>query len=171
MPPSFARDFPPYAQRRHEAFREIAEYSTKGHGRRARYRLQVTSRLNAFLKWPGLQRVCRLTREVIRDGKRTKETAYAITSCSNADATSDELLQCWIRHWHIENRLHWVRDTAFGEDADRIRNPRAGHVLAALRNAAINVLRLAQTTNITAALRENAYRVDCLLARLGIFKE
>jgi hypothetical protein len=42
--------------------------------------------------------------------------------------------------------------------------------LAAFRNAAIGVLRPAQVSNISAALRENAYRVDRLLAKLGITK-
>ena len=136
----------------------------------ARYRLQVTSRLTDTLDWPGHQRVCRLTRRIKRQGTETIETAYAITSTAVAEASAARLLTWWRNHWHIENRLHWVRDTAFDEDNDRIRSPSAGHNLAALRNAAINVLRLAQATNITAALRENAYRVDRLFARLGIMK-
>ena len=37
---------------------------------------------------------------------------------------------------------------------------RGAHNLAAFRNAAINLLRLANTTNLAAALRENAYRVE-----------
>ncbi len=43
--------------------------------------------------------------------------------------------------------------------------------MAAFRNAAVNALRLAKTANIAAALRENAYRVDRLFARLGIVKQ
>lgn len=136
----------------------------------AKYRLQVTSRLSDTLDWPGHQRVCRLTRRVKRQGVETIETAYAITSTSAQQARADQLLMWWRNHWHIENRLHWVRDTTWGEDADRIRSPNAGHALAAFRNAALNVLRLAQTTNIAAALRENAYRVDHLFAKLGIMK-
>jgi predicted transposase YbfD/YdcC len=85
-------------------------------------------------------------------------------------ASTSQLLQWWRNHWHIENRLHWVRDTVFQEDDDRVRHPGAGHVLAAFRNAAISLLRLAQAPNIAAALRENAYRVDRLFAKLGIMK-
>lgn len=150
--------------------REIAEFSTKGHGRLSRYRLQVTSRLTGFLDWPGHQRVCRLTRRIVQQGKETIETAYAITSTTSGEASVHQLLTWWRNHWHIENRLHWIRDTVFGEDTDRIQSPTAGQALAAFRNAAINVLRLAQNHNITAALRENAYRTDLLLARLGIME-
>jgi hypothetical protein len=103
-------------------------------------------------------------------GGETLETAYAITSVPRSRADASCLLRWWINHWHIENRLHWVRDTAFREDHDRVRDPNAGHVLAALRNAAINHLRIQKEPNITAALRENAYRNDQLFAKLGILK-
>lgn len=114
--------------------------------------------------------MCRLTRRVRCQGEETLETAYAITSVPSHLADAKQLLTWWRHHWHIENRLHWVRDTAMQEDHDRIRNPTASHNLAAFRNATLNVLRLAQTANITAALRENAYRVDRLLAKIGIMK-
>lgn len=170
MPPSSGRDFPPYTQLAREACCQVAEASTKGHGRRAHYRLQATSRLTGYLDWPGHQQVCRLTRRVIRQGQETIETAYAITSLSRHQADAAQLLRWWRNHWHIENRLHWIRDAVFGEDGDRVRHPGAGQVLAAFRNVAINVLRLAQAHSITAAIRENAYRPDRLFARLGIMK-
>ena len=60
----------------------------------------------------------------------------------------------WSRaHWGAINGLHYVRDEAFGEgplhglDRPRVQN------LAALRNAALNLLRRAQVTNILAKLR------------------
>ena len=170
MPTNSGRDFPPYARRQHESFCQTADTSTKGHGRHARYRLQTTTRLSGSVAWPGLAQVCRLTRRVKHRGGETLETAYAITSVPRSQADASCLLQWWINHWHIENRLHWVRDTAFREDHDRVRDPNAGHVLAALRNAAINHLRLQKEPNITAALRENAYRNDQLFAKLGILK-
>ena len=108
---------------------------------------------------------------MVRHGEETIEIAYAITSLSGDQVDAGGLLRWWRNHWHIENRLHWVRDAIFREDEDRIRHPNAGHTLAALRNAAINVLRLAKVPNIAAALRENAYRIDRLFARLGIVKQ
>ena len=123
------------------------------------------------LDWPGLAQICRLTRRTLRNGKETTETQYAITSVPRDKADARKLLCWWRKHWDIENRLHWVRDTAYREDQCRVRHAKAAQNLAAFRNLAINFLRLGKTTNITAALRQNAYRIDQLLAKLGIVKQ
>lgn len=122
------------------------------------------------LSWPGLAQICRLERESIRDGKLVREVQYAITSLPPERASPATLVRLWRAHWSIENRAHWVRDTLWCEDRCRVKHPAGGHNLAAFRNAAINLLRLAKTPNITAAVRENAYRIDRLFARLGIMK-
>jgi hypothetical protein len=57
------------------------------------------------------------------------------------------------------------------EDASRIRKGSGPQVMAAVRNAAIGLLRLTGATNIAAALRRNGSRVGELLAKLGIFKQ
>ena len=36
--------------------------------------------------------------------------------CGACEAALSRLLEIWRGHWGIENRLHWVRDVAFGED-------------------------------------------------------
>ena len=133
--------------------------------------LQASTRIVPFLtRWPGLEQVIRLERTTKRDGKTTTEVQYAITSLSRHRADAAKLLKIWRTHWGIENRVHWVRDTLWQEDRCRIKNPTGGHNMAAFRNMAINLLRLAKVPNLTAAVRENAYRVDRLLARLGIMK-
>lgn len=90
---------------------------------------------------------------------------------SRERADARQLLTWWRGHWDIENRLHWVRDTAYREDQCRVRDGTAAHNLATFRNAAINLLRLNGITNITAALRQNAYQVTHLLTKLGIIKK
>jgi len=94
------------------------------------------------------------------------EVQYAITSLSPDQAGAEKLLELWRGHWDIENRRHWVRDTAWGEDRCRIRSPRLAWLFADVRNATINWLRLQGIQNITAALRQNDYRADLLLPRL-----
>lgn len=123
-----------------------------------------------LLSWPGLAQVCRLTRTIHAAGEKTVEVQYAITSLSPDRADAAMLLKLWRDHWGIENRVHWVRDTLWQEDRCRVKHPRSGHNLAIFRNIAINLLRLAKVPNLTAAIRQNAYRVDHLLARLGIVK-
>ena len=56
----------------------------------------------------------------------------------------------------IENKLHWVRDVIFDEDASQARTGSIPHVMAALRNAAISILRFAGRTKISKTLRELA---------------
>ena len=139
------------------------------HGGRTEVReLWATTRLNAYLDWPGVGQVCRLERVVKAGGVQTREVAYAITSAGPEWADAAALLGSWRGHWGIENRLHYVRDVTLGEDASRIRSGSAPEVMAALRNAAITLLRLSGVANVAAALRENAYRVKDLLSTLGV---
>ncbi|MGX4694572.1 hypothetical protein [Streptomyces sp. JNUCC 63] len=71
--------------------------------------------------------------------------------------------------WVIENRLHFVRDTAFREDASKIRTGHGPENMATLRSFAINQLRTAGHTNIARGLREMALRpFEHPLALLGI---
>ncbi|WP_420082725.1 hypothetical protein ACN6AT_36115 (plasmid) [Streptomyces sp. JL4002] len=57
----------------------------------------------------------------------------------------------------IENRLHFVRDTTFTEDASKIHTGHGPENMATLRNLAINTLRSAGHRNIAAGLREISY--------------
>jgi predicted transposase YbfD/YdcC len=111
--------------------------------------------LASGIGFPGAAQVIRLTRtRTIRtSGKRTRETVYAITSLTVADA-GPEQIAAWLRgHWVIENRLHWVRDVDYDEDRSQIRTGSGPQVMATLRNIAIGLFRLAGHTNIATALR------------------
>jgi predicted transposase YbfD/YdcC len=106
---------------------------------------------------------------VDRDGKRTAETRYFITSAPRELADAAALLS-WARgHWTIENGSHYVRDVTMGEDASRIRKASGPEVMAALRNVAIGFLRSTGVRNIAEALRRNGSRVGELFTKLGIF--
>jgi predicted transposase YbfD/YdcC len=37
---------------------------------------------------------------------------------SSKKLNAEEVLQATRQHWHVENRLHWVLDVAFSEDAE-----------------------------------------------------
>jgi hypothetical protein len=141
----------------------------KGHGRRERRTLTATTALNGYLDWPGVGQVGQVESEVERDGRRTTETRYFITSVPRAVAGAAGLLS-WSRgHWTIENRSHYVRAVSLGEDASRIRKGSGPQVMAALRNLAIGFLRSTGADNIAAAMRRNAARVGELFTKLGIF--
>lgn len=95
------------------------------------------------------------TRTIRTTNKRTRETVYAITSLTLADASTEQIA-AWLRgHWMIENHLHWVRDVDYDEDRSQIRTGSGPQVMATLRNTAIGLLRLTGHTNIAAALRHH----------------
>ncbi|MEU9137766.1 hypothetical protein AB0D33_17670 [Streptomyces sp. NPDC048404] len=54
-------------------------------------------------------------RRTITTGKVTLERVYGVTSLRPHRATPADLAS-WVRgHWGIKNKVHHVRDTAFGE--------------------------------------------------------
>lgn len=121
--------------------------------------------------WPGLAQFLRLERRVTIDGVTTTTVQYAVTSLCRKQADAALLLALWRFRWAIENRVFWVRDVVFGEDASRIRTGTAPHVMSVLRNAAITLLQDLKVPNVTAALREHALKLDLLLDRLHIVKQ
>ena len=147
------------------------------HGRRIEERvLRASTALNECYNggygddlWPGLGQVLQIKRTITdkRTGRTTSETAYAITSLSPQRATPTQLLVAWRAHWHIENKLHWVRDVTFDEDRSTVRSGRIPQVMAALRNTAIGLLRLLGATNIARACRQLAAQPYLALAALG----
>jgi len=112
-----------------------------------------------------------LERTTHRRDRQTTEVVYAITSVPRGQANAAQILAWWRGHWGIENRVHWTRDVVWGEDQCRIRKGHAPHVFSAIRNAALNFTRSLGRHKLTAALRENALRVDRLLSKLGILKQ
>src|SRR3954464_9515544 len=163
--------FPPRQQRIWDDAMDTVRTLDKGHGRRERRTLKATTALNEYLDWPGVAQVGQVESEGVKDGKMTQETRYFITSASRSVADAAQLLK-WVRgHWSIENRSHYVRDVTMGEDASRVRKGSGPQVIAALRNATTGFLRLTKATNIAAAVRRNASRVDELFTKLGILKQ
>jgi len=119
-------------------------------------RIWTTTRLQGYLDWPGVQQVCLLERVRRFRGQETIETVCGITSLRPQRAQAARLLGFSRSHWGIENRLHWVRDVSFGEDACRVRSGEAPEILAALRNTGLWLMRSSGLTEIAAALRRHA---------------
>ena len=137
------------------------------HGDRHEIRkITVSTALRDYLDWPGVQHVCKIERQVERKGKVAVDIRYAITS--RLGMSAEELLRRVRGHWAIENRLHWVRDETFGEDASQVRKGSAPQVMAALRNVVLALLRLAGVKNVAAALRENGWRRGASIEFLGL---
>jgi predicted transposase YbfD/YdcC len=110
---------------------------------RLEYRyLTTTDALNDFLDWPDVQQVFRLQRLVQHPaGRLTYQVVFGISSLSLDLAPPERLLALLQDYWHIENRLHYVRDVSFHEDACRIRHRRRQRFLATLNNLVIGLIR------------------------------
>lgn len=149
---------------------EIHEHKTSGiHGDRIETRhIFCTEKLADYLDWPGAKQVCKLIRTRRIGAKETREIAYAITSLSADRADTKKLLELWRNHWQIENRLHWVRDNTFGEDACQVKSGHAPQLLASLRNLVISLLNLQKTANFAAAQRSHALNPKKCFDILGI---
>ena len=90
------------------------------------------------------------------------------TTLGRSRASAETLLALARRHWGaIENGLHYIRDEAFGEDRSPIFRGHAPQNLAALRNAALNLLRQTGVDNITATLRSFTRYPRRLFTKLG----
>jgi predicted transposase YbfD/YdcC len=129
----------------------------RGHGRTEKRIVKVVT-VTAGLAFPHAAQAIQVTRRArpINSRKWRTETSYAITSLTSDQARPDQLAD-WLRgHWKIENCLHWVRDVTFGEDASTARTGTGPHVMAALRNLVISILRLAGHASIAVALRHAA---------------
>ncbi len=102
------------------------------HGSRAR-RTVKAALAPTWAGFDGAAQVAQLRRTVTKKGKKTVEIVYLITSDRDADP---ETLAAWVRsHWHIENKLHWVRDVTYREDKSLVRTGNAPRVMATLRRS------------------------------------
>ena len=117
--------------------------------------VRTSTLLTPHSDWPGLAQVYeyRINRVDTKTAEITHYTQYGITSLTPEEATAEDLLKLRRDHWTIENKLHWIRDTVFGEDASRARTGSIPQLMAALRNAALAVLRFAGYTKISETTR------------------
>jgi predicted transposase YbfD/YdcC len=127
----------------------------RGHGRQEYRKLTVVSVTEFQVDWPGVEQVFRLERTTIRkrgEAPRT-EVVYGLTSLRREEAGARRLLELNRGHWTIENRVHWVRDREFGEDASQTATGEIARVLAAIRTTTITLLRAHGKKSIAAARR------------------
>ena len=109
--------------------------------------------------WLGAKTCIQVERIGIRSGKRYLQTNYYISSLFSKAITFAEGIR---QHWGIENRLHWVKDVVFGEDAAPLSNYNAATNWSITRNIAINLARLGGYDSLTKAERFLAHDIDKL---------
>ena len=148
--------------------------SGSGHGRSERRTVQLAP-LGEFLGYPAIDfphaRHAFLIERYIThhtSRKRSAHAALGLTSLTGRYAHPAQIGQYVRSHWHIENKLHWIRDVTYNEDQSRARTGTAPRVMASLRNLATSAHRQAGHTNLAKALRHTARNTTRALTLLGI---
>lgn len=149
----------------------------RGHGRRETRTVRVLQRpAHLDLGLAGATQVIKIGRYVLRkktvtaEPAWTRQVAYVLTNLPAHLAGPAVLGEMVRSHWHIENQLHWVRDTAYDEDRHTARTGNGPVVLACLRNTAISRHRLTGADNIRKRLRACARDARRALDALTISK-
>jgi predicted transposase YbfD/YdcC len=155
-----------------ERFAQVVSRRTRRDRREVRT-LMTSAVLGTYLQelgWVGAQQVVRLHSAVTSQGKggQTRQMVRYFVTSLGPNVPPATVLRLVREHWHIENRLHYVRDVTLGEDASQVRSGSAPQALAALRNAILGLLRQHGWTNIAEALRHFAWSPGAALRLLGL---
>jgi predicted transposase YbfD/YdcC len=117
-------------------------------------------------RFPGVAALARITsrRRPVRGRAENTVVRYFLLSIY---MSATRLLDTARSHWDIENRLHWILDVQFGEDANRTRKDNGPENLAILRGIALNVARahparLPMSQKIKRAGWDDAYLLELL---------
>ena len=109
--------------------------------------------------WVGTSWIVEMTATGTREGKPFQAQHLFLTSVRT---TPEALLQLVRDRWSIEC-WHWIRDTQLHEDSHRYRGNGAG-VMASLRTAALNLLRLTGFQSIRAGMQAVMHDIRALLS-------
>jgi predicted transposase YbfD/YdcC len=96
--------------------------------------------ITAAKLFPGVVALGRITsrRRLVGRGAEKPVVRYFLLS---KYMSASRLLQVVRSHWSIENRMHWLLDVLFDEDASRARKDHGPENLATLRRLALNIIR------------------------------
>jgi predicted transposase YbfD/YdcC len=110
------------------------------HGRteeRAYYTMPAPKELKQSGKWKDLKSIGMVIRTRTVKGVQQVEVHYYITSLAPEVKRFARAVRS---HWSIENRLHWMLDVEFAEDASRIRKGSSPQIASMLRQLALMIL-------------------------------
>ena len=128
---------PEFKQYIHQYDKEIE----KDHGRFETRECTTITKLDWLLEpdqWKTIKCIAKIKATVIKNENETIEERYYITSL---DGNAKLLNHAIRKHWHIENKLHWVLDVIFKEDYCRLRTGNGAENMNIIRKIAINKMK------------------------------
>lgn len=116
-----------------------------GHGRVEKRKCSVIENLSFVdnaVNWLGMKSIVKIESE--RYQKATGETQTKIRYYISSLAADAQLINKSVRsHWSIENKLHWMLDVSFKEDASRKRKDNSTHNYGMICKIALNMIKQA----------------------------
>jgi len=84
---------------------------------------------------PGVRQAVKVNsqRTEKKTGKTSEEDRHYMSSLTRREGTEQRMGEAIRSHWSVENPNHWRRDSCWGEDKCRLRNPNAACAVALLR--------------------------------------
>ena len=133
----------------------------RGHGR-AETRTLKAAHVGG-LDFPHARQAIKITRwrQEIAAGRVSRETVYAVTSLTSADATAGDLARLVREQWSIEAHHH-IRDLTFREDAATSRTGSGPANLATIRAAVTAALKNAGYLHIPEGRRDHTTPAETL---------
>jgi predicted transposase YbfD/YdcC len=155
----------PAAQGKYITFRSVSTYDEK-HGRKETRDYAVSDDVQwlheQFPKWKTIKSigVVESTRET-GEGEAKTERRYFVSSL---DADEELFAHAVRAHWGIENRLHYMLDVVYREDACRVRKDYSPRTLALIRKIALTVARSDKEskTSVRGRVQQMAWSEDYL---------
>ncbi len=158
------------AHQSEEQMPQMREHNTveKGHGRiesRPYFHSPIPQNIrHLFVDWPGAKSLGQAINAIERDGKRSSEVRYFVSSL---DVGVKKFANAVRGHWAIENKLHWTLDVTFNEDQSRIRKDHGAENFALLRRYVLSIIKLDTSKNSMKRKRKMAaWSEDYLLSLL-----
>jgi predicted transposase YbfD/YdcC len=132
-----------------------------GHGR-IETRTLKTAHVSG-LDFPCARQAIKITRwrQDTATGKTSRETVYAVTSLTSAEASAQDLARLIREHWTIEAHHH-IRDMTFNEDAATSRTGSGPANLATIRAAVIAAIKDAGYLHVPEGRRDHTTPAETL---------
>lgn len=119
---------------------DFTEHQVKAHGRieiRKCYMITALEYIPDTANWPGLKSLVCIESQRTVNGKTTCENRYYLSSLLE---DAEIMLEKIIKHWSIENNLHWRLDVTFLEDKCRTKFKNCPENLTIARKIALAIL-------------------------------
>lgn len=135
---------------------ESFETVEKDHGRIETRNCSTIKNLKSIgteKKWMELKSIVKIESKRDINGIVSEEIRYYISSL---DVSAEKMNSCVRDHWCVENKLHWILDVSFKEDANRTRTDGSAENLSIVRRVALNLLKTETTLKIGIAGKRKA---------------